>query len=288
MEINEAFRTLGLPRTATPRKIKEKYRHLSKKYHPDVGGKNETMARLSEAKRTALDATKKNQGVMKFDPSTDLASQRQMRIEKEKEHRESAERLAKRVVARLTGSLRRWQRGATLFSLISTTTSIIESHSSKYLPMPPWAVTPLIICAILSGIILTVLSSFIITTKREIESAINSLDDGSILLDSLSEIIWWLGEDGQFSRDDLERHVERWLNTDRPPMRLSHMLTRVLGPTDALTVKQLGEEIGLADFTRLLISKGLGFGLIHESIQLTNGKPEIMYSFRSLVDVEDH
>ena len=47
--IQEALEELGLPSMVSWRDIKERYRMLSKKYHPDAGGDEEKMARLNRA-----------------------------------------------------------------------------------------------------------------------------------------------------------------------------------------------------------------------------------------------
>lgn len=47
--IEEARRTLGLPPLVTFREIRQKYRSLAKKAHPDRGGDEEQMRRIAEA-----------------------------------------------------------------------------------------------------------------------------------------------------------------------------------------------------------------------------------------------
>ncbi|HHO42577.1 MAG TPA: J domain-containing protein [Epsilonproteobacteria bacterium] len=48
-EINDALETMSLPRYITREDIKNRYRHLAKKLHPDVGGSAEEMERLNRA-----------------------------------------------------------------------------------------------------------------------------------------------------------------------------------------------------------------------------------------------
>ncbi len=47
--IQEALETLGLPTMVSWKEIKERYRLLSQKYHPDKGGESEKMAQLNRA-----------------------------------------------------------------------------------------------------------------------------------------------------------------------------------------------------------------------------------------------
>lgn len=45
----QALNVMGLPATATPQEIKQRYRTLAKKYHPDLGGDPRQMQRLTAA-----------------------------------------------------------------------------------------------------------------------------------------------------------------------------------------------------------------------------------------------
>jgi len=56
-EIDEARRFLGLYETATLKRIKSAYRHLSRRYHPDRHGSEseETMKRLNRAYKLLMD-----------------------------------------------------------------------------------------------------------------------------------------------------------------------------------------------------------------------------------------
>jgi len=47
--IHDALETLGLPTMVSYRDIKERYRYLSMKHHPDKGGEAEEMAKINEA-----------------------------------------------------------------------------------------------------------------------------------------------------------------------------------------------------------------------------------------------
>ncbi len=47
--IQEALETLGLPTMVSWKEIKERYRLLSQKYHPDKGGDSEQMAKINRA-----------------------------------------------------------------------------------------------------------------------------------------------------------------------------------------------------------------------------------------------
>lgn len=49
LQRQQALAVLGLPLHATPQQIKQRYRALAKKYHPDVGGDAQRMQRLVAA-----------------------------------------------------------------------------------------------------------------------------------------------------------------------------------------------------------------------------------------------
>ena len=51
---------MRLPSTATAAEIKLQYRHLSKKYHPDMGGSQASMAALNEAYQILSDPTRRS------------------------------------------------------------------------------------------------------------------------------------------------------------------------------------------------------------------------------------
>ena len=54
MDPQDAFRFLGLDRTATPQAVDEKYRELAKELHPDHGGTDESIAQLGAARSVAM------------------------------------------------------------------------------------------------------------------------------------------------------------------------------------------------------------------------------------------
>ncbi|BCD60641.1 MULTISPECIES: J domain-containing protein [unclassified Nitratiruptor] len=47
--IHEALETLGLPTMVSYKEIKDRYRMLSKRFHPDKGGDEEEMAKINRA-----------------------------------------------------------------------------------------------------------------------------------------------------------------------------------------------------------------------------------------------
>ena len=49
LERKQALDVLGLPPHATPAQIKQRYRKLAKRYHPDLGGDPHQMQRLTAA-----------------------------------------------------------------------------------------------------------------------------------------------------------------------------------------------------------------------------------------------
>ena len=54
-EIKDALDVLQLPALITKEDIKQQYRYLSKKEHPDVGGSSNTQARLNQAYQVLMD-----------------------------------------------------------------------------------------------------------------------------------------------------------------------------------------------------------------------------------------
>lgn len=49
LQRQQALAVLGLPLNATPQQIKQRYRRLAKKHHPDMGGDPQQMQRLVAA-----------------------------------------------------------------------------------------------------------------------------------------------------------------------------------------------------------------------------------------------
>ena len=54
-DIDKARRTLGLGKTATLKEIKEAYRYLARKHHPDRKGNKEDMSEVNKAYQTIMD-----------------------------------------------------------------------------------------------------------------------------------------------------------------------------------------------------------------------------------------
>lgn len=57
---SESFQHLGLPETATEEQIKQRYREMSLKVHPDKGGSQEEFIKLTEHKNKCLKWASKN------------------------------------------------------------------------------------------------------------------------------------------------------------------------------------------------------------------------------------
>jgi DnaJ-domain-containing protein 1 len=57
MSREEAYQVLGLEPGASPERIRDEYRRLMKKMHPDQGGTNYLAARINEAKDVLLGPT---------------------------------------------------------------------------------------------------------------------------------------------------------------------------------------------------------------------------------------
>ena len=49
IERQRALTVLGLPPNATPKQIKQRYRQLAKRHHPDLGGDQQEMQRIVAA-----------------------------------------------------------------------------------------------------------------------------------------------------------------------------------------------------------------------------------------------
>jgi curved DNA-binding protein CbpA len=57
MSRDEAYQVLGLEPGASPERIRDEYKRLMKKMHPDQGGTNYLAARINEAKDVLLGRT---------------------------------------------------------------------------------------------------------------------------------------------------------------------------------------------------------------------------------------
>ena len=49
MNIKDYYKEFGIPRNATKSEIKQAYRLLAKKYHPDTGGSNDKFLAIQKA-----------------------------------------------------------------------------------------------------------------------------------------------------------------------------------------------------------------------------------------------
>ncbi len=65
------YRTLGVSKNADAKQIKQKYRELARKHHPDRGGNAETFKQINGAYEVLGDAQKRRQyDVQHFSPAT--------------------------------------------------------------------------------------------------------------------------------------------------------------------------------------------------------------------------
>lgn len=272
MDRLEAMRVLGVSEGANAATVEKAFKQRAKKHHPDKAGSTEEMARLNAARDIAL--TPPHTEMLVPSPQTALVATERalLRQSAREEARESVSRVTRLQVSKL----RRYRRLASLFGGImaafgagfeymrSNELGIFDAGSSSIL----------LTMTFFAGAGYAAVLYYYFTTKADdvefhISDTASTLSDKSVLLAVLAEIL--PKKPSAFTREDIEAGVEHWCDG-------AHARTRGLFPR-IRTVQDLGVAAGVHEFTRLVVSKGIETGLLHERQTVVDGWPTVSFAF---------
>ena len=273
MRREEAMNRLGLPAEASEREVKEAYRRLARKAHPDTGEKPdaERLRQLTEARDVALKPLLSRDLVTRKDLALILQTQGEMA----KVSRESEATLS-RVVIHHVGKLATARNrkltisgfGSVVGLLLVAVGGVVRSETFPGLQavlLPSGAV--LAICSMLIGAMALLNKEREERLRIEIEEAAETLADRAALVGVLAE----LGLDGFFTRDTLQEEIYYWSEGDNE--------VEMIRFRDRVPLSRVAAEIGPVDFARLLLAKGLESGMIVEAEE-TGSQREVRYGYR--------
>jgi hypothetical protein len=288
MDVEEAFRKLELESNASVDDIHSKYRDLALKYHPDMGGNDNEMSELSEARDIAIRSIENKLVTLKdLNPIVASTNKSADKIQQIESH--------KNLINHIIHDCTRRNISVKRFSLVTGSASAlcffilrqIGSFGYNTFISPSLIVfisNMLIPFAFLLGC-MYVISSISVTSIENLVEDINELLGDKI---TYFEILYFFDELG--SRDEIikENFTERmlkelirsWVRSDRESYMKTTFNAFFLSMRHSETdlVKDTIQVIGTRYFVRIFISKGVGIGILDEHISIIENRPLVEYS----------
>jgi hypothetical protein len=253
MDTRSAFGLLGLPLTASPEEIEDRFRELARERHPDVGGSGDAMGDLNSARDVALASLTTTTAVVPSSFLRDLVVASERNTVRQ-EHKERAHGLTRRITQVATSRLRSMRNQVAVLAGVSAAGLFlgkeIPAEVFGAISLSPRATGLLTLMAIVFGVTGACLSWFMQERIRRIEQDVQDLEHHlgfrSGYVDFLTEV-WPFVDHGRWTVVDLERGIDSWSRELIEPYRKWRGVAHAVGP---------------ADFARLLIAKGQELGLL--------------------------
>jgi hypothetical protein len=285
MELEKAYEILDIDENHSQEEIEERFRELTHKTHPDVNGSEEKFEELVKARDTAIDNTSKN-NIKKY---SNKGQERQLPIEYQ-QRRQETESTIEQIRRKQTSKNRRRLQRLKIFGGLSVIFSggltayqfLSSSLQSRILqPTLPPNVTPLLFITTIS--LITVFGIFywlelvrVRNTELAITEAEEALDQKANIVRVLKEIPIQSNK-STISEQELEVVFQEWVNESsegeqNQPNLYEFLITEsqfsgIFGVMpEHLDLQMIALQIGVADFSRIFLRKGIEKDIIQEKI----------------------
>lgn len=274
MDSSEAIEILEISPSASKDKIHTRFRELVQEHHPDTGGDKESFETIVEARDVAL-----SQRSDKLVPAEQTIESFTNHISNKSQRRHETEKTVDRIVRTHTSKFRRYKQTAILFGGAITLIMILPGllgFDSYLVPLSSIGGQVLIAVYIIT---FAVLYWLIHSASNGIEMLIQegeeALEDKMRFINLLNEIGLNYENHPTFTREEFEVQIEKWLNEESS--NYSPFLTKHLYVPEVIDFRTLADRIGRADFSRLVVQKGLEKELITEIDDVQDGEWTIAY-----------
>lgn len=285
MNIQEAFDILDIEETATKLQIKEKHRSLIKDFHSDKkNGNHEKSTLINNARDIALKYIDEKVNITLIKQVMDVVSFDNNKNIQQAEYKAQSDSIYTKISRKFVSRYKSYKSIAKTFGLIS---GIVALLTSKFIPIIPEVskdpnnTLPFTFFAVMSGIIYLFVNSTAERIQDSIDDLKDTLSDKASYYEILNEILQLQSEKTKdISRHELEELCEEWfhngLNKHSNKNSIDRTFIEILFLTDN-SFKSTIRRIGIHDFVRFLISKGLEKNIIAEKEYLNSGITEIKY-----------
>lgn len=283
MNIKEAFDILGLDITASKSEIKEHHRSLIKSFHSDKeNGNHEKSSLINNAREVTLKYIDEKNNVSLIKQVVDIVSINNNKISQQTEYKEQSNSLHTKISRKIREKYKSYKSTAKTFGLISASIALL---TSKLLPLVPEdsndpnLTISFAIISVVTGIIYLVVNSIAEKIQDSIDDLKDTLSDKGSYYDILNDILNFQEIENQIiSRSEFEELCRKWFHFSRyrPSTKFSDILHESLNFENHSITKTVA-RIGINDFVKYIISKGLEKNILIEKESMNNGRIEIKY-----------
>jgi hypothetical protein len=285
MNIQEAFQTLEIEITASKTEIKEKHRAMIKNFHSDKeNGSHEKSVLINEARDIALNYVNDKMNVSLIKQVVDIVTVENNKSIQYTEYKTQSDALYTKISRKFGSRYKSYKSSSRTFGLIS---AIIALLSSKFVSIFPEASKDLnmtiafTIFAVTSGMLYLVFNSIAERIQDSIDDLKDTLSDKGSYYDILNSILKIKENNKQvLSRHDLEELCAEWFRSDLYEYRERNSLDKALREVFLIgsnSFENTVRRIGIHDFVKFLISKGLEKNILREKEFNDSGLVEIKY-----------
>lgn len=275
MDSREAYKILGLEPGSSEQEIRSKYRELLIEYHPDHGGSVQELRQLELARDTAL--ASQTSELQLRDP---LIEPYRVGVGESQEKRQKTRETVKRLKKHSISKYRRKRHATFLFGGIL-----------GFLLLFYRFVEPIVYDATFGLLIfvyvvpLGLISAGYHVEMKNIETLIDdadeALNDKMTFIRLINDIgIDYINEP-TFTHPELVDNIEEWVEMNNQNSSTAFWPFQSLLVPPELEYSELAIEVGIEDFARLLIRKGLEQDLIIEVEELDRGEWLVEYQLNT-------
>lgn len=283
MNIQEAFDTLGLNNTATKSEIKEKHRSLIKEDHTDKeNGNHEKSSLINNARDITLKYMDEKMNLTLIKQVVDIVTIDNNRNLKKTEYKAQSDSLHNRISRKIGSRYKNYRSMAKTFGLISASIALL---SSKLLPLipneskdPNLTITFAVFAAI-TGLSYLIINATAERIQNSIDDLKDTLSDKGSYYEILNSILRFQEPKTQsISRSEFEELCEKWFHLSRRDLRsdINRTLAEDLEFAN-YSITNTIKKIGIQDFVKFLISKGLEKNILIEKEYFKKDLIEIKY-----------
>lgn len=262
MDFQEAFEILKLPTDATNDRILKQFRELSKKEHPDHGGSNENQTNLSIAKDIALTYSNKTQ-LVPIEAAKNFITKDLILFQK---RAKEIEKTQNQITHRYVSKYKKFKNITGFIGIFTGALTLITNFFDKgviAIAIAPTMNLLLIGLTFGMGFYYWFFSTMTESIKNDINDALDELDDKEIFASIANEII--LPNDRQrFTKSQLIHLIASWLGQSTSEEKNVVDIPIIPIFSRPWSIKKLAQKIGIKDFSKIFIIKGLENGMLEE------------------------
>lgn len=283
MTVQEAFETLDLPEMTTLDEIENKYKALIKKFHPDKqNGNHDRATKLNVSRKVAIKHIEEmNSTLAIIKQVTELIRVDNTELIKIQGYKNQSDYIFKKITRNSVNKYKQMQSITKLLGAFTAGLALVTSNAlpifEKITANNPYLSIVFTLATFALGFYYLMFNTITERMKDSLDDFKEILDDKSSYYEIVNSIVIENSDLNQvFSRSEFEHNINKWLNASRHIILEELELDLI---NDKNSLRKIAGKIGVTDFTKLIISKGLEKGIIKEVDIIENGLPTIRYSF---------